>query len=80
MFSVHEATWDRETKRHTCCGSAHSYHRTNCQVRKLNVPPGRTSDPDFVNVQILKKDGLNSGQIARRLNLPLEYVNELFIL
>lgn len=77
MF-VPDSTWDRKLKRHSCCGSKHSYHRGSCPNRRLH-PHGRTSDPDFLRVQDCKAEGLTSGQCAARLNMPLGQVNELWI-
>lgn len=79
-MSVHEATWNRETKMHNCCSSKHSYHKLSCPSRQKDSIPGRMSDPNFVRVQDLKAEGLNSQQIATRLNLPLEMINDLFVI
>lgn len=80
MLSVHESTWSKEKKMHTCCGSMHSYHKTSCPVRRsLPQIPGRASDPLFVRVHELKNEGLTSGQIAHEMGLPLDQVNELFV-
>lgn len=82
MFSVHEVTWSKEKKCHVCCGSTHSYHKTGCKIRReqSHTPPGRASDPDFMNIQHLKQQGMNSREIAKQLKLPLELVNNLFLL
>jgi hypothetical protein len=79
-MSVHEPTWSRELKMHTCCGSKHAYHVSSCPVRKAFMIPGRPGDPNFIKVQALKLEGLNSLQIATQLSLALDEVNELFIL
>jgi len=79
MLSANEPTWDKEKGCHTCCGSTHSpSHKSWCPNRKSTIP-GRSSDPDFVNVQELKAQGLSSGEVAKRLNIPLDQVNELWI-
>lgn len=80
MLSVHEPTWDKELKKHTCCGSLHSYHKSSCPSKNSSIP-GRTSDPDFIRVQQLKaeKPGITSGQVAKELRMPLAQVNDLWI-
>ena len=77
MLSTKEPTWNKLQKLHTCCGSPHSYHKGNCPVKGSKIP-GRMSDPEFVQVQDLKLQGLNSREISRQLNLPLEHVNDLW--
>jgi len=72
-------TWDRELKQHTCCGSRHTYHRSDCPNRGRAVI-GRISDPDFINVQACKSDDLTSEQCAKALNMPLDQVNDLWVL
>lgn len=66
-------------KMHTCCASKHSYHKGNCPVKGTRVP-GRASDTDFIQVQNLKADGLTSIEVAKRINMPLEQVNDLWVL
>jgi len=78
MLSTHEPTWSKELKMHTCCGSKHSYHKGNCPVNGTRIP-GRASDPDFIRVQNLKLEDLTSGEVAKRLNMPLDQVNELWV-
>ncbi len=77
MLSVNESTWDKNLRAHTCCGSTHSYHKYNCATRK-QIIPGRTSDPTFVSIQDLKRQGLNSKEVARELNIPISQVNDLW--
>lgn len=77
MFSLSN-TWDKEKKCHTCCGSKHTYHRSTCQFRNVGIP-GRSSDPEFISVQTCKADGLSSGECSKRLNMPLDQVNELWV-
>lgn len=72
-------TWDKKNKRHTCCGSKHTYHRSSCPNR-MSAIPGRMSDPDFINVQSCKAEGYTSGQCAISLGMPLAQVNELWTL
>jgi hypothetical protein len=78
MLSVHEPTWDKQKRMHTCCGSHHSYHKGHCPVKGVRIP-GRASDPEFMKVQEAKSEGLTSGDVAKKLNMPLEQVNELWI-
>lgn len=80
MFSAHDVTWDRELKKHSCCGSKHSYHMSSCSIRNSTIP-GRASDPDFVMVQRLKEQnpGITSKEVAREMNLPLAQINDLWI-
>lgn len=80
MLSTHEPTWDKTLRRHTCCGSIHSYHKSNCPTRKAMIP-GRSSDPDFIAVQTMKNANpdMSSFEVARFLNLPLDQVNDLWI-
>lgn len=73
------STWDKDLKQHTCCGSQHTYHKSTCVNRRGGIP-GRMSDPDFLAVQACKADDLNSFQCARRLNMPVEQVNDLWLL
>lgn len=79
MLSVHEATWNKETKRHSCCGSPHTYHYGHCPTRSAIVP-GRLADPTLIDVQELKSQGLNSSEVAKRLGLAISHVNDLWIL
>lgn len=72
-------TWDKEKRCHTCCGSKHTYHKGNC-VHRVSGIPGRSSDPDFINVQTCKADGLTSGQCAKKLNMPLDQVNDFWLM
>lgn len=78
MLSSSEPTWDDQKKEHTCCGSKHSYHYSSCPKR--TAIPGRLSDPDFQKVQDLKEKGVGSSDVAKQLGLPLEQVNDLWIL
>jgi len=77
MFG-HDPTWNKELGQHTCCGSKHTYHKTNCPNRRSMVM-GRLSDPDFIKVQDCKAEGYSSGQCASLLNMPLEQVNDLWL-
>ena len=81
MLSVHEPTWDKALKQHTCCGSSHSYHKGGCPMKSIRIP-GRTSDPVFVQVQSMKaaNPNITSGEVARELNMPLDQVNEFWII
>lgn len=72
-------TWNKEIGRHTCCGSNHTYHKSTCPNRTAGIP-GRASDPEFINVQTCKADGNTSGECAKRLNMPLDQVNELWLM
>lgn len=78
MFSL-GSTWNKEHGYHVCCGSRHTYHKSTCPNRAAGIP-GRASDPEFISVQTCKADGLTSGQCARRLNMPLDQVNELWVM
>lgn len=78
MFALGD-TWDKERKCHTCCGSKHTYHKSTCKNRTAGIP-GRASDPDFINVQACKKRGASSGECAAQLNMPLEQVNDLWVM
>lgn len=71
--------WNNDHVYHQCCGSKHTYHKTTCPNRRGGIP-GRASDPDFLNVQDCKASGLSSGQCAARLNMPLDQVNDLWVL
>lgn len=81
MLSVHEPTWSKALKQHTCCGSTHSYHKHNCPVRNGRIP-GRASDPEFLQIQAMKaaNPGITSGEVARELNMPLDQVNEMWVI
>jgi len=76
MFNPGE-TWNKELKEHTCCGSHHTYHKSNCPMRKGGIP-GRASDPEFISVQTCKADGCTSIECSRKLNMPLGQVNDLW--
>jgi len=78
MFSFRESTWNRKTQRHECCGSKHSYHYSSCPNR-VKIP-GRASDHDFMQVQAHKEQGMTSREVAATLNMPLEQVNDLWII
>lgn len=78
FFATLSDTWDKENGYHTCCGSRHTYHKSTCAMRVAGIP-GRASDPDFINVQTCKADGCTSGECAKRLNMPLDQVNEFWI-
>lgn len=80
MYSVNEPTWSKDLKRHTCCGSTHSYHKTHCKIGKTRGIPGRGSDPILEHVQVLKNEGMKSTDIARELKIPLSQVNDLWLL
>lgn len=81
MLSTAEPTWDKALKQHTCCGSTHSYHKKTCPVRSNRIP-GRSSDPDFIRIQAMKaaNPGITSREVARELVMPLDQVNELWVL
>lgn len=80
-MSVHEPTWDKERKAHTCCGSTHSYHKTSCPIRREQQPiDDRTANPNFAKVQEMKYSGMTSGDVARWLGLELEEVNSLWVI
>lgn len=78
MFAQSD-TWNKEAGCHSCCDSRHTYHKSTCHLRREKAP-GRTTDPDFMNVQDCKAEGLSSNQCASRLNMPLEQVNDLWVL
>lgn len=77
---VHGATWDKETRSHTCCGSKHTYHKSWCPEKVKSLIPGLRSDPDYMAVQFYKAQGYTSGEIARELGLALAHVNELYLI
>lgn len=78
-MAVHGDTWNKELGCHSCCGSKHTYHKSTCQLRAPKIP-GRVSDPEFIKVQSCKGEGLTSGQCAATLNMPLDQVNDLWVL
>ena len=78
-MAVHGDTWNKAIGAHTCCGSKHTYHKSTC-ARRGPMIPGRLSDPEFMKVQSCKENGLTSGQCASHLNMPLDQVNDLWVL
>lgn len=83
--SKRDATWDRTTGTHVCCGSKHgSFHKVACRVRladtsDLKLRSAAPLDPMKARVRALKEQGLTSGEVARELDLKLREVNKLWI-
>jgi hypothetical protein len=79
-----DATWDREKKIHKCCKSkARWYHKVNCPAASEDIVLGKdkaymTISKHYKSISKLKKEGLTSIQISKKLDLPLSTVNKIY--
>ncbi len=74
-----DLTWSKELHIHTCCKSKHSwYHKPHCPALEGKFTQKQNNSKEKMAIADLKKAGMNSLEIAEKLNMTLEKVNMMW--